>query len=206
MGLCTTEIVRILQIIFETGVEDKSLCMMGKQAIHIEWDSFMKIVKSYGFRYDETMYKKINGIMPIDSYKFFKMFGISEVHALDVSKHEGADIICDLNKELPKNLYQQFDFIVNGGTLEHVFDVAKAMTNMSNMVKESGMIIHLAPLAGYVDHGFYSISPTFFLDYYSENNFAIKNLDMEFLLDKDIPSKWDSIFQKIAACLRIGHR
>ncbi len=42
------------------------------------------------------------------------------------------------------------------------------------MLKEGGRIIHLAPSSNYVDHGFYMFSPTLFSDYYSSNNWKIK--------------------------------
>lgn len=51
-------------------------------------------------------------------------------------------------------------------------------------------------MAGYVDHGFYSFSPTFFTDYYSENYFEIKNIDMAFYLDKPIESEWKTIYSQ----------
>ena len=74
-------------------------------------------------------------------------------------------------------------YVINGGTLEHIFDVAKAMKNISDMVKPGGVVIHIVPFAGLANHGFYSFSPTFFLDYCEANSFDIINLSMEFLLD-----------------------
>jgi SAM-dependent methyltransferase len=110
------------------------------------------------------------------------MFGFEEVHALDYSEYEGADIIFDLNKELPDNFIGAFDYVINGGTLEHIFDVAKALENMSFMLKNGGIIMHVSPAVGWVDHGFYSVSPTLFLDYYSVNGFRIYQIEFCFYL------------------------
>ena len=37
----------------------------------------------------------------LDMYDFFKAFGFSEVHAMDISSYEGADIVFDLNSSAP---------------------------------------------------------------------------------------------------------
>lgn len=184
MGLGTINLTRILQAFKENGIGEKSLCMIGKQDIHISWDILMEIVHNYDFYYDKEVYERIKNIQPIDSYKLFEMFGISGgIDAVDFSEYEGADIIFDLNKDLPENLAEKYDYIINGGTLEHIFDVAKAMSNISAMVKPGGTIIHIVPFAGLANHGFYSFSPTFFQDYSVANGFRITSLNIEFLLD-----------------------
>ncbi len=184
MGLLPSEIIKFLQEAREKGIKGKTLAMMGKQDILVEWDPFMKTVKNLGFRYDPVIADKIKGQRNINAFDLFHMFGFEEVNAVDRSGYEGADIIFDLNDTLPGSLRKRFDYVINGGTLEHVFDVANAMKNMSEMVKDNGMIMHIAPAAGWVDHGFYSISPTFFQDYYSANGFMIKHLMFEFILSQ----------------------
>jgi hypothetical protein len=42
--------------------------------------------------------------------------------------------------------------------------------------------MHIAPAAGWMNHGFYSISQTFFQDYYGANGFGIKQIELEFLM------------------------
>ncbi len=185
MGLGTANLVKILQVIKENGTQGKSLCMIGKQDIHIRWDNMREIIHKYHFDFDQKVYEKIKDIYPIDSFQLFEMFGIAggRVHAVDFSEYENADIVFDLNEDLPEGMFEKYDYVINGGTLEHIFDAAKAMKNISGMVKPGGVIIHIVPLAGLADHGFYSFSPTFFLDYYETNGFDIINLNMEFLLE-----------------------
>jgi SAM-dependent methyltransferase len=108
-----------------------------------------------------------------DEY-FFKSLGFSDVHALDVSDYEGADLIFDLNqREIPHALEERFDFIINSGTIEHVFHLPNALRNIFRMLKVGGRVIHIAPVNNYFEHGFYSFSPCFFLDYYHANQFQI---------------------------------
>jgi len=184
MGLLPSEIIKFLQVAKWKGVKGKSLAMMGKQDILVEWDPFIKTIKELGYEYDEAIADKINCQRSIDAFDIFKMFGFGEVHAVDYSEYEGADIVFDLNGELPENLRGAFDYVINGGTLEHVFHIAKAMENMSGMVKNGGMIMHISPVAGWVNHGFYSVSPTFFEDYYGANGFLIKQIELEFIMSE----------------------
>ena len=185
MGLGTVNLTKILQVIKESGTQGKTLCMIGKQDIHIEWDKMREMIYKYHFDIKKDVYEKIKDIQPIDSFQLFEMFGIARegIHAVDFSEYENADIIFDLNKDLPKDMFEKYDYVINGGTLEHIFDVAKAMTNIYDMVKPGGVVIHIVPFAGLANHGFYSFSPTFFLDYCEANSFDIINLSMEFLLD-----------------------
>lgn len=98
----------------------------------------------------------------------FARLGMPEVQALDISDYEGADIIFDLNFEAtPPEIKRRFNFIVNSGTLEHIFHVPNALANMSAMLKAGGYILHVFPMNNWVDHGFYQISPTLIFDYYA---------------------------------------
>ena len=189
MGLLASEIVQFLQIAEKRGIEGKTLAMMGKQYISLEMDPFLSIIRELGYPYDRALAERISSQKEIDSCDFFKMLGFQEVHAVDYSEYEGADIIFDLNDPLPDSLKGSFDYVINGGTLEHVFDIAKAMENMSGMVKEGGLIMHLSPSDGWINHGFYSISPTFFQDYYSTNSFFVKLLELEFLICQGTKNK-----------------
>jgi SAM-dependent methyltransferase len=97
--------------------------------------------------------------------------GKGELHAVDHTDYEGADIICDLNKPIPAHLYAQFDFIYNGSVLDNVFNPAMALVNMSRMLRPGGRIIHL-------EHGtrvngpYLTFPPDWFLDYYAANNYT----------------------------------
>lgn len=196
MGLLGTEIIEILKHKKKSGIKKASLCMMGKQNILIEWSSFMSVVRKFGLEYDDSLYEKVRYETSVNAYDFFKMFGFEQVEAVDVSDYEGASIIFDLNaKLLPKELEEKFDYVIDGGTLEHVFSSACALENMSRMVKKGGYIVHQAPLAGWIDHGFYSISPTLFLDYYTANQWDIEQINVEVLLNAQ-PNKTDVIYSQ----------
>jgi hypothetical protein len=110
----------------------------------------------------------------MDDRRFLLSLGFREVMSCDVTDQEGADIILDLNGQVPEELHGRFDVVMNMGTSEHVFHVPQVLANLHQMVAPSGRIIHWVPASNQVDHGLYSFSPTLFYDYYRANHYAIE--------------------------------
>lgn len=102
--------------------------------------------------------------------------GLTDVASIDVSKYEGADVEFDLNDDhLPPELTGRFGVVLNGGTLEHVFHVPNALTNITRMLRPGGLALHILPMSNCVDHGFYQFGPTLMLDYYAAAKFDLLN-------------------------------
>lgn len=107
----------------------------------------------------------------------FRAMGANEVETLDVSAFEGATIVHDLNRPLPEALHGRFDAVVDGGTLEHVFNVPVAMKNAMDAVAPGGRFYASLPANNYCGHGFYQFSAEFFYRVFSpENGFALEKL------------------------------
>jgi SAM-dependent methyltransferase len=107
----------------------------------------------------------------------FRAMGACEVETLDVSAFEGASIVHDLNQPLPEALHGRFDAVVDGGTLEHVFNVPLAMKNAMDAVAAGGRFYASLPANNYCGHGFYQFSAEFFYRVFSaENGFTLEKL------------------------------
>lgn len=89
---------------------------------------------------------------------FLNQLGYDRFHELDVSGYEGADILADLNQPLPERLHNQFDLIVDGGTLEHVFNVPVAFANVLSILKVSGVFSSTNTFSGEPCHGLYQFN------------------------------------------------
>lgn len=74
----------------------------------------------------------------ICSENFLKALGAEQIHSLDASDFEGADIICDLNEPLLEEYKNKFTCIIDGGTTEHVFSFDQAMENVIDMLEVGG--------------------------------------------------------------------
>jgi len=102
-----------------------------------------------------------------EAYSFFKELNC-ELTVMDCTAWQGQEIIVDLNYPVNTKHHLIYDVIIDNGTLEHVFNIAQAMSNILNMLKKDGYICHSNPVNS-PNHGFYSISPTFYHDFYEEN-------------------------------------
>lgn len=103
----------------------------------------------------------------------FACLGFSVVSA-DASTYEGADIVLNLNYFPPPIEFKnQFDLIIDGGTIEHIFHTPNVLKNIHFMLKPGGYILHNSPANNHVDRGFYQFSPTFYYEYYNANRYKI---------------------------------
>lgn len=100
------------------------------------------LVQADGF--SETMWAKL---------------GFADIETMDLSAYEGASILHDLNEPVPDDLKGQFDFIFDGGTIEHVFNVPVALQNVFQMLRPGGRFVSANGMNGWVGHGFYQFNP-----------------------------------------------
>lgn len=116
-----------------------------------------------------------------DAQSFFALLGC-ELDVYDIVQERGCEIICDLNKpEVEQPFYEyldgahgyvSYDIVLDVGTAEHCFNIGLALINMASLVKMGGYIIHENP-ANCLNHGFYSLNPTLFADFYAANGFKV---------------------------------
>lgn len=106
---------------------------------------------------------------------FFNYLGISEKDYYDVDKFDfdKPKIIHDLEKPFPQKYHNFFNFILDSGTLEHIFDIKAVMENIVKAVRIKGYVLQMIPASNFLNHGFYQFSPTFFYDFYTSNGFEI---------------------------------
>ncbi len=133
-----------------------------------------------------------------------EMLGASHVDSLDASDYEGATLIADLNKPISEDLYSRYDLIVDGGTIEHIFNLPTALSNLMKMVKPGGRLVVCTMANNYFGHGFYQISPELFYRALSpENGFEVEQLvvheDFDFAPIYDVPDPKD-VLSRIEMC------
>lgn len=101
---------------------------------------------------------------------FARALGAQSVTACDASAYEGASLIHDLNLPIPAEWEQQYDVVIDGGTLEHVFHFPVAISNCMRLLKPGGHLVLLTPANNYFGHGFYQFSPELFYRVLAEEN------------------------------------
>jgi len=118
------------------------------------------------------------------SEEFFSILGAKQISAVDVSDFEGAQVIHDMNLPIPRELNSSFDLVLDGGTIEHVFDLATALRNAAQMVRPGGHFISQTQANNFCGHGFYQFSPELYYRFFcSQNGYEVESC----ILWEDIP-------------------
>ena len=120
---------------------------------------------------------------------FFKALGAEEVISLDVSDFEGATLLHDLNDPVPDDLQGQWDLVYDGGTTEHIFDVARCMDNLNLLLADGGVLAACSPGNNWFAHGFYQFGPELVYGYWKHGcGFDVLNCVMlpEMPRDKEL--------------------
>jgi hypothetical protein len=93
---------------------------------------------------------------------FLRTLGAKTADSFDVSAFEGATHVADMNKPLPPDWEGSYSAVLDGGSLEHIFDVPSALQNFMRLVADGGHLLLISPTNNEAGHGFYQFSPEFF--------------------------------------------
>jgi len=108
---------------------------------------------------------------------FLRALGASEVHAMDASPYEGADLVQDLNLPVPEQFKERYTAVFDGGTLEHIFSYPTALKNCMEMLRPGGTLFINVVANQQLGHGFYQLSPElFFRALAPENGFTVERM------------------------------
>ena len=67
----------------------------------------------------------------------FKSLGFLNIESIDNSSYENATIIHNLNT--PYNNTKKYDYIYDGGTTEHIFNIPQVFENIINLLEIDGI-------------------------------------------------------------------
>jgi hypothetical protein len=96
--------------------------------------------------------------------------GAVSVDSMDYSDYEGATIVHDLNDPIREELRGQFDLVIDGGTIEHCFDLRTVLSNYMELPRIGGSIVIHTEANNSMGHGFYQLSPELLYRVFSPNN------------------------------------
>ena len=111
--------------------------------------------------------------------------GFDNVVSLDANSYENATIIHDMNKPIISDM--KYDFIFDGGTIEHIFNIPQVCQNIIDILEIGGILCSCTTNNNYSGHGFYQFSPELFLKTFSEP-YGMKIINM-FLAEVDSPHR-----------------
>lgn len=149
------------------GVDFSSTAMLGRLVLYADKSDIESCEVKYG-----NAAKSSSQVDFKDKYSepFFEMLGANRVDSIDYSDYEQATIIHDLNRPMPETIRQIFSCIVDGGTIEHVFNYPIAVKSCMDAIKVGGHFIGITPTNNQSGHGFYQFSPELIYRVFSEEN------------------------------------
>lgn len=134
-------------------------------------DDYINLFKSFSSAYKSNKYSE---------NFFYEILNSKEVKSVDISSYEGADFIFDLNNNIDQkqlSLMGEFDAIIDGGSIEHIFDIKTLISNYSKLLKKGGNLYISTMANNHFGHGFYQFSSEFFFRTLNlKNGFQLKKV------------------------------
>jgi hypothetical protein len=163
---------------------DGDVVLIGRQTVYFTPNEIMKLLKKLEIDVGnirpeniKTDSKSMNNFLELSDKNFItdaellRLLGVSKVLALDHSDYEGAEIIHNLTEPIPPSLQGCADFVLDGSTLDNVFDPAMAIRNFAAMLRPYGRLITTNVYSNYQEP-YVVLPPLWFLDYFVVNCFA----------------------------------
>jgi hypothetical protein len=177
-------LLRILAQEHKVKKIEGEIITLGRQTIALTLDEALIILRDEGVDPSEhrisearkfgldhsTRYGKGAGVLTDKA--LFALFGDNNLVAMDVSTYENAEIIHNLNYSIETDLENRFDFIIDGGTFDHLFDLKTAFSNLTKMLKVSGRAFMWNGASNFTGTAYMSYAPDFFRDYFLINKYA----------------------------------
>ncbi|APG47703.1 class I SAM-dependent methyltransferase [Phaeobacter porticola] len=136
----------------------KNGIMLGRQKMHFRPNWKSRLIEQLA---KQGIVASEDDLFQDDQFceSFLKTIGWPALESLDFSAIEGAQYIHDLSEPIDGSLRKKFDVIYDGGTTEHVFDIASSFRNIHHMLKDDGIFISCVGTDGWFGHGFYQVGP-----------------------------------------------
>lgn len=176
MGLNSHDI-KFLLWARESGVDFAKVMMIGRQKLYLDAHSMGEVLVRFGINRSsielESLFAEQNGY----AEPFFRLIGANDVSSIDASSYEGASQVLDMNQPVREDLKGKFTVVLDGGSLEHVFNFPVAVKNCMEMVQLNGHFIGITPCNNFMGHGFYQFSPElFFRIFTGQNGFKVEKM------------------------------
>ena len=150
---------------------------IGRLSLRLNRRMMSRAFKEFALYEDEDQINRIFSNPEGFSEPFFHELGAERVDSVDATDYEGASLVHDLNCGLPQNSELMYDAVVDGGTLEHVFNFPIALKTTMSAVKFGGRFFTITQCNNAMGHGFYQFSPELYFRVFSpDNGFVLENM------------------------------
>ena len=157
-----------------SGVEFGRTATLGRQNLYVTKNDLIELLREYAVR-SETHNDWPSTLEFAD--ELFRLLGSKEYVTFDASAYEGASEVHDMNYPIAEQHRGVFDVVIDGGTLEHIFNFPTAIRNCMEMVRVGGHLFLQTPTNNFCGHGFYQFSPELYYRILSaENGYRVERM------------------------------
>lgn len=176
MGL-DSNACRLLLLAKKQGTDFSRTLCLGRLNLSLSQKMMRRALQEFSMFRDDAQIARIFSDAKGFSEPFLKELGAIQVDSVDATDYEGATHVHDLNSGLPEAMHRQYDVVIDGGTLEHVFNFPMALKSAMQTVKEGGRLFVMTQCNNAMGHGFYQFSPELYYRVFSpENGFKVENM------------------------------
>ncbi len=163
----------------QSGASFRHMLTVGRQTLALHPPELRKLRRAFDPQGSSSVWRALAKHLRNEyADRFYRDFlGNETLDVLDLSSYEGATITHDLNCPVPESLWNRFDAVIDGGSLEHVFNFPVAIESLMRMTKLGGSIFLINPANNLCGHGFYQFSPELMFRIFSaEHGFDLKQV------------------------------
>src|SRR5258706_12882891 len=169
--------LEILLTAREAGASFDRVLTVGRQTLLTSPVEANSVLSRHGIRLSATQTQQLFDHQKGYCEPLLKLLGAQRVDSIDASDYEGLSIGHEMNQPLPDSYHDQFSMVIDGGSLEHVFNFPTALTNCMDAVIPGGHFIGITPSNNLMGHGFYQFSPELFFRVFNPaNGFQIEKV------------------------------
>jgi hypothetical protein len=151
--------------------------MIGRQNLYVSPAQMGALAAAFGRQPGPAELAKICDGSDGYAENLLRFLGAQAIDSFDNSDFEGATHVHDMNRPIADEFKQRYSVVLDGGTLEHIFDFPTAIRNCMEMVRVGGHYLAITPANNFFGHGFYQFSPELYFTVLSpENGFTVESM------------------------------
>ena len=159
------------------GVDFKKTAMIGRQSLDLTKSELKKSFQDFNFSFSREVIDHIFNHKNGYAEPLLAALGSNDIHSFDFSAYEGATHLHDMNQLISPEAKEQYSVVLDGGSLEHIFNFPVAIKNCMEMLEIGGHYLGITPANNFAGHGFYQFSPEMYFSVFSnQNGFEIISL------------------------------
>lgn len=176
---------QFLLIAKASGINFKRTAMIGRQKMNLLPQALQSLLERFGYPSSEDQVLQLLNEDGRFAEPFLRILGAQEINSFDASSYEGATYIHDMNKPIPDYHKNKYSVVIDGGSLEHIFNFPIAVKNCMEMIEVGGYYLGITPANNFMGHGFYQFSPELYFRIFTpDNGFSIERI----LIFENVPN------------------